>query len=487
MKQDLRRGSDERLVRTSRQWAHAVLRSSCRPVLSFRRMRASLQHVLSRAAALIIRLSDMAEANPRRAWMCALVAVLVVVGWETAFWPLNHYPGAIWHKSPRGLDIEIPQQKAAHMGWPELASYWVGGQIEGNGYYRPLTSWLFVGEYHLFGTNDAAWSNVNIFLHLSAIVAVLWFVALIRPGPLLARLATGALACVFIGGPWFADRQVHYWTIGWWPAQPENITLLCTLGMLGSVVLYTRTGRRRYATLLPLLLLIGVCFKEMTYVGGIGACLFLVRQRKQWKLLFGFASFMAALLIFRHFVLPDGQGLLIRPGHFQRFAILSMSSLVAMGDSFTWSDRIALISALVAATGAGKLFRKTWNWCVWGSVLVAVYAGVGLALTDASVFAANAVTLLEVLFYLAVAYCLIRRARHWPVPELILLYFGASWVVAGYPPYFGWYRLWPGVFASILAAIAWAEWLGAGWKRLRQSSPIAQRVPTCDPAAIAVS
>ena len=426
----------------------------------------NFKHALVCAGEYLAHLAAVAEARPRRAWICAIAAVLLLVGWETAYWPLNQYPGALWHKSPRGLDIEIPQEKAAHMTWPELASYWVGGQIEGNGYYRPLTSWLFVGEYHLFGTNDAAWSNLSILLHLGAIVAILWFMTLIRSGPLLARLATGALACVFIGAPGFADRDVQYWTIGWWPAQPENISLLCTLGMLGGVVLYTRTGNRRYAALLPLLLFLGICFKEMTYVGGIGACLLLLRQRKHWRLLIGFASFMGVLLVLRHFILPEGQGLLIRPGHLLRFANLALSPVVYLMDSFTWSDGVTLGVAFAITAIVVTFSRRCWSWVARGLLLAAVYVGVGLTLWGVETFPGSARTIVELLFFVAMAYRLLRSAPGWPVGELILIYFGASWVVAGYPPYFGWYRLWPGVFASILAAIAWSEWLASGWKRL---------------------
>lgn len=426
-------------------------------------MNPSFQHALLRTGGFLARLNAAAEAHPRRAWWGAILLVLLVVGCETAYWPLNHYPGALWHKSPKGLDIEIPQEKAAHITWPELWSYWTGGQIEGNGYYRPLTSWLYVGEYRLFGTDDAAWSNLNILLHLGVAVALLWFVALIRPGPLLARLGTGALACLFFGGPGFADREVHFWTIGWWPAQPENISLLCTLGMLGSVVLYTRTGRRLYAVLLPALLVLGICFKEMTYVGGIGAGLLLVRQRKQWRLLAGFVGLIGALLLFRHLVLPAGQGLLLRPDHPTRFGNLAASQLMALRENFTWPDAVTLLAALVGTALIVQVSRRSWSRAAKVALGLALYVAVGVTVFDVHTFSVGARVLGEALFFVAVAVTLVRTAARWPVAELTLLYLGACVVVAGYPPYFGWYRLWPGVLASLLAALAWSEWLQKGW------------------------
>lgn len=399
-----------------------------------------------------------------------MLLVLLVVGCETAYWPLNHYPGALWHKSPRGLDVEIPQEKAAHMTWPVMVSYWTGGQIEGNGYYRPLTSWLFVGEYYLFGKDDAAWSNLNILLHLGVAVAILWYVALILPGPLLARLATGALACLFFGGPGFADRRVHFWTVGWWPAQPENITLLCTFGMLGSAVLYVRTGRTLYAALLPILLVLGVCFKEMTYVGGIGACLLLVRQRKHWRLLLAFAAFMGALLLFRRLILPSGQGLLMRPDHLVRFGNLAATPIMLVRDTFNWADGLALLIAAIGTALVARFSRKRFGWPARWALGAVLWVAVGVTMFDFVTFSMGARPLLQASLFVALAVAVVRQARRWPVGELALLYLGACWVVAGYPPYFGWYRLWPGVFASILAAIAWSEWIRLGWNRLARQA-----------------
>jgi hypothetical protein len=297
-------------------------------------------------------------------------------------------------------------------------------------------------------------------------VALLWFVALIRPGPLLVRLGTGALACLFFGGPGFADREVHFWTIGWWPSQPENISLLCALGMLGGVVLYTRTGRRRYAALLPALLVLGICFKEMTYVGGIGAGLLLVRQRKQWRLLAGFAVLIGVLLLIRRLILPDGQGLLLRPDHPSRFGNLAVSPLMALGENFTWPDAMTLLVALLGTGLTVKVSRRSWSWPAKVALGLALYVAVGATVFDVHTFSVGARVLGEALFFTAVAVTLIRSAARWPVAELILLYLGACVVVAGYPPYFGWYRLWPGVFASLLAALAWSEWLQKGWQRL---------------------
>lgn len=424
-----------------------------------------LQPARAHAGAFLARLAVWAEANPRRAGIYALLLMWVVVGCETAYWPLNQYPNALWHKSPRGLDVEIPQEKAAHMTWPILASYWVSGQIEGNGYYRPLTSWLYVAEYQLFGRNDAAWCNLNILLHLAVAAAILWLVALIRAGPLLARLGTGMLACVFFSAPGFADRGVHYWTIGWWPAQPENITLLITLGMLGFAVLHRRTGHRRYAVLLPVLLLLGICFKEMTYVGGVGVCLFLLRERRQWRLLAGFAAFMGVLLFVRHLILPQGQGLLIRPGHFLRFANLALTPVVSMVEEVDWPHGVGLVMALLLGQVVIVVSRKRWSWPARGVLAAALYVTVSLLVFDVETATVGGWVLVDFLLFLVVAYGVLRKAVTWPVGELVLLYLGASWVVAGYPPYFGWYRLWPGVLASILAAIAWSDWMALGWTR----------------------
>jgi Zn-dependent protease len=94
-----------------------------------------------------------------------------------------------------------------------------------------------------------------------------------------------------------------------------------------------------------------------------------------------------------------------------------------------------------------------------------LYSAIAVTLFGMETFELETPVIVRSLFFVALAYPLARNALFWPIGELALLYFGACWVVAGYPPNFGWYRLWPGVFASVLAAIAWSEWLMVGWRR----------------------
>src|SRR5437667_10903927 len=82
------------------------------------------------------RAADWADGRPRLAWAAALLLVLVLVGSEVSYWPRNDFPGAMWHSTPRGDDIEITQARAAKAGWREALGYWHGDWILGNHYYR---------------------------------------------------------------------------------------------------------------------------------------------------------------------------------------------------------------------------------------------------------------------------------------------------------------------------------------------------------------
>ena len=57
---------------------------------------------IDRVRKLLVRWEAWVEAHPRKAWAGALLLALLVVLPEVAYWPLNDYPGAMWHHTPRG-------------------------------------------------------------------------------------------------------------------------------------------------------------------------------------------------------------------------------------------------------------------------------------------------------------------------------------------------------------------------------------------------
>src|SRR5439155_9225244 len=102
------------------------------------------------------------------------------------------------------------------------------------------------------------------------------------------------------------DRNIHYWVLAWWPAQPDLLSLLFGLPFLGCVALHIQTGQRRWAYLAPILFFLSVCSKEMGYFAGIGGCLLLLRTPRRWPLLGLIALEGLALFGFRRWVTAEG-------------------------------------------------------------------------------------------------------------------------------------------------------------------------------------
>ena len=54
---------------------------------------------------------------------------MALAGAEASVWVRRDFPGAMWHHTPRGDDIEIGQANAARAGWKELAGFYPGNII----------------------------------------------------------------------------------------------------------------------------------------------------------------------------------------------------------------------------------------------------------------------------------------------------------------------------------------------------------------------
>lgn len=419
-----------------------------------------------RPGAVLAALRGFAERRPRRALALAILVVLIAVALEAAYWPLHDFPGAMWHSTPRGDDIEIAQAKAAQAGWRELLGYWVGRTIHGHAYYRPLTSWLFVGEYRLFGRNDRLWASVNIALHLGVAAALVWVATTLLGGSALRRIGVGTLAALLLGAPGLADRSIQSWILGWWPCQSEEASLLFGLLLLGTVALHVRTGEPRCARWAPGWFLLSVAFKEMGYVAGLGACLLLLRQRKHWRQLAALAACGLILFGFRAFVLGGGifLGGAYDPGRVAQ-AALGELRLPAF---FARSAAIHAAALLPAAALAGWLRRRGAGAFAWIAALClyGVLAGSVLGPPWEPTFQAAPLEALRIAGWGALLYGLFRAGREWPVPELIGIWALCAAIGYGYPPIFGWYRYWASVFGALLTAIALAALLAPLSRRL---------------------
>jgi hypothetical protein len=410
------------------------------------------------------RLAEWMEAHPVKAHLLAVLLVLIVVGWEANYWPSHDFPGALWHRSPRGDDIELAQANAANAGWKELWGYWFGPMIHGHGYYRPLTSWLFVGEYRLFGTADGKWAFVNIALHLAVCVLLTWSGGVLAGGRFARRLTIGTAAALLVGAPGFADRTIQIWICGWWPCQSELLSLLAGLTLLAATVRFVETGRGRWLAFGVIAMVVGILFKEMTYVAALGACLLLLRRRDRWW--GGLGMVVPALVLFvfrkwaiRHVQMEGGIPVDALAGHVSFQAAQAYDQL-----SSAWQHFAALAVGVVIAWAvlrrSGRLERAI--------VAVVLYLSI-ICLRIGMPWEAVAWTGMRVLawtvFGVAVGVGLLRAARRWPAPELCLVWLLTQLPAQGFMPIFGWYRYWGSVFGALLVAIALWELMEWGTAR----------------------
>lgn len=408
------------------------------------------------AAAGVTRLAAWTEAHPRRAWTGALLLVLLLVGYETSYWPRVDYPRATWHHDPPGIEVEVVHAKAATAGWNELWSYWTGRIIHGNDYYQPLTSWLFVAEYRLFGTDNRAWTVLNVVLHPLFTLVLAWVTSLFVAGCRLRRLSAGVLAALLFGAPGLADRSIQEWVVGWWPVQPDILALLCGLLSMAAAYRYAEAPSRWLAAAAVGCFFLAVCFKETGYATGVGACLLLVRRRRAWNLLALLAG--AGLLFFAMRWLALDRTMAFgtdnRPA---RIGANVLHWLRGTQQELASAGLPALFLLLSAAVAAGV--RRAGRCGTGEAVLLtgALYLGVSWMVlgppTDVLALSAHrSLTSLaaQVLALIGVALTL----RRWPWPELGVVWTLNALLAACFLRVYGWHRYWSAAFGCMLLAMA---------------------------------
>jgi hypothetical protein len=438
----------------------------------------SIEHCFRRASAWLVR-------HPRRATGLAVLLVLLLAGWEAAYWPIHDYPKALWHTTPRGDDIELGQANAAKAGWGELLGYWHGRMLHGHGYFRPISSWLFVAEYHLFGTEDRRWSSVSLVLHLAAAGALTLAALVLSPASGTQRLVVGVLTGLLFAGPGFADREVQSWVIGWWPAQPEALSLF--FGLLLLVVTArqaaSETGRSAYVTA-PLLFLLAVCCKEMGFVAGLGACLILVRRRRGRPLLGLLALTGLSAFAYRSWAL----GASALSAHGLSKARVASLPLVSWKQWSAGIEGIWLHLALLGAAGvvAVVLFRRGWGARALGPAVLVFFGGGTLLLGppwDPAMLRGLA-TIGEISLGILALIGLARAARCWPIPEVCAIYALAVLMTSGFPPVYAWYRYWWTAFGALLTANALVTAVALGLDSIRVRSQAGRSEILDNPAAV---
>lgn len=407
------------------------------------------------------RLGRLADARPRRAWALTLVLVFLITGAEAAYFPLNDYPGATWHHADRGIDIEVMQEWAARAGPRDLLQFWIGTYY-GVKTYRPLSGMWITAEWRLFGRDDHPWCAVSVGLHMIVVLLVTWAGSLWFGERLRDRLAFGAAAALFFAGPFFADRYVQTWALGWWPCQPDLLSLIFGLLLLGWTTLYARTGERRWAIGAAVAFVVAVGFKEMGYVAGLGACLLLLRRRSAWRLLAVLACIGVTLFLLRAWMFRGLVG----------GAAQDYSRLLRFGASQLTTHLNGLQNALPLAglIGLGValflLLRRRAGPSLAAAVGAAVFATPAFAifgLPGQEPFTSMARVLVELLVAAALLLGLARSFRAWPTGEVTAIAFGCLLMGQTFNHALAWHRYWDTGFKGFVLAYALtglAAWAG---------------------------
>lgn len=265
-----------------------------------------------------------------------------------------------WADSPDSVAI-TKEGLAADAG--KVLSWWYGPWIEGEMYYRPLSSMFMWLEARLFGWNFLPYNLISWFIQAG--IAALVFLLLFRvcPGAQWQRALSGlvAAACFIAGhhppgpdGLWIRAR-VTWGVMPWWPVQTDLCSLLLSLL---SLVLLDRwllqqsasgeASASRWPTGALLCFLAAILFKEtpLTLIF-IVPLLGLYRRRPWLRYTLAYAGLGVLLLIVRFFAVPEASNPeWLGPVTFYKYLLfvhLETANLLVAGEIWHWVAAITLI------------------------------------------------------------------------------------------------------------------------------------------------
>lgn len=422
---------------------------------------------------IVGRIQAWAEGHARAlVWIGLIVAALA---------PLSQTSGMVsW--SPEGARLELTRKEdihnlyyaAASASWRDAPHWWVGSWIYPDvGYYRPLTSMLFLFEYRTFGANFTAYNRITQLLHhINVGLIYLLTVSLFRKHRR-GRAPIGLVAAYYFASTdnsmFFAIPRV----LGWWPAQNDVLSL--TFGLLSLVSLDQYLHRNRVGWLVGAMaaFFLSIASKEMGFIVAPIALALIAQRRAQgigpWRAAtiatIGITAITAFMWFFRRMVIPNHWG----PVMFRR-QILERMLLAWFGPpalmayaGIVWPAVATVLIAIVVAIGLKR------RWPVVGIAALAAFTAcltIQVTMPDGTfailLFEGDEARLWSGLIYLLAATLSVRYVRKEPA-----LFTGcALWLV--YLPILQYgggkhYYYWPGAFNAVAdAAFVACLWRWAG-------------------------
>lgn len=239
-----------------------------------------------------------------------------MTGRRAAFWVLAlcfaTYANALGNGFAYDDELIVVTNPTVTEGGPRDAlvrPYWADARGGGT-LFRPVTTWAFQLQWHLFDGEPRGFHAVNVLAHAAVallVLALLWFV--LPP--------FGALA----GAAWFAAHPVHVEAVANVVGLAE---LLAAAAVVGAVLLYLHTAdagpglRAVRAAVLTVLYVVGLGAKEIA-VTMPGLLLFLeavrpsstplaVRLKREAPLFLALSAALGAYLVWRGWVLGSVTG-----------------------------------------------------------------------------------------------------------------------------------------------------------------------------------
>jgi hypothetical protein len=426
---------------------------------------------------LVDRANRLAEAT--WAWSGRHARLLVWIGLALCILAPLRLTSEPVHVTREGVRHELEQKEdihnlyyaAANASWRDAPRWWVGSWIYPDvGYYRPLTSMLFLFEYRAFGDNFTAYNRISQILHLANVALLYLLTVSLFRAHRRTRAFIGLVAAYYFtstdSSMFFAVNRV----IEWWPAQNDVMSL--TFGLLSLLLLDLHLHRPRWTLLAGslLCLFLSIASKEMGFIVAPIA-LALVAQRRllgggPWRAPVVLVTFLTAFMwFFRRIVVPNHWGPAL-------FRSLILDRIVT-----TWGGPPALMAKAgilwpavsgVVLTGITVLgLRRRWP-VLWIAALCAVAICAVIQIIEPEgtfailLFYPDQVRLCSTVLYLLAVALFFRYARVEPA-----LFTGAALWLAYLPilQYGGGkhYYYWPSAFNALAdAAFVVCLWRWAG-------------------------
>ncbi len=403
-----------------------------------------------------------------------VIAGLVFTLW-TSYYSTRPYtyvsPGWVQNELVKHEDIHSLYYAARDASWRDMGGWWVGNWIyPGIGYYRPLTSMLYLAEHQAFDKNFEAYNYVSLALHLVN-CALLYFLALslFRHRPR-ARFLLAFIAVHFFTVPASPIGIGVTYSIQWWPAQNDILSLvfgLLSLLLLDYHLCITIQRKRRWLLAGSLVsYALAIASKEMGYIVlPMAGVLILHRTRgklPRWAVIDfgGFGVIAAFFWTLRQIAVTNLWGTHI---FFKGFVSKGMSYwtgplYVLLMSRVWWALAVSFSVAIIVGIGLRK------RWAVWKIVLLAAVASLlcaqfaGEEGSWAMVFISSSQETLRITLTYMLAVTLLLRYRRFE-PGLL----AAAWYVLVFCPilqfagfhYFYWPCAITGLCDAVFCACLW--------------------------------